>query len=131
MAADIFTHDKLRLLMGHGFATVSRGMHDMILPLHTPRSLAFTVWYELGIIGAVIAAAGVWSAFRDIDKAPPRLAPFMTAGFAAVVALAFTNVDFDEMTVMTLIGVAVIATDVAARSQYRTTRPSAASLANL
>ncbi len=131
VAADIFTHDKLRLLMGHGFATVARGVRDMILPLHTPRALAFTVWYELGIIGAVIAAVGVWFGFHDIVKAPPRLAPFLAAGFTAIGALAFTNVDFDDMTVMTLIAVAVIATDVAARSQYRTTRPSAASLANL
>ena len=130
VAADIFTHDKLRLLTGHGLATVSRGVHDLILPRYTPRALAFTVWYELGIVGAVIAAVGVWFGFRDLDKAPPRLAPFMAAGFAALVALAFSNVDFDDMTVVTLIGAAVIATDVAARSQYRTTRPSAASLAN-
>jgi hypothetical protein len=131
VAADIFTHDTLRLLTGHGFATVARGVHDMILPRHTPRALAFTVWYELGVVGAVIAAIGVWFGFRDLNKAPPRLAPFMAAGFAAVVALAFTNVDFDDMTAMTLIAVAIISTDVAARSQYRTTRPSAASLANL
>ena len=103
----------------------------MILPPYTPRSFAFTVWYELGVVGAVIAAAGVWFGFHDLDKAPPRLAPFIAAGFAAFVALAFFNVDFDDMTAPTLIGVAVIATDVAARSQYRTTRPSAASLANL
>jgi len=131
VAADIFTHDKLRLLTGHGFATVARGVHDMILPLNTPRALSFTVWYELGVVGAVIAAVGAWFAFHDLDKAPPRLAPFMAAGFAAIAALAFTNVNFDDMTVMTLVGVAVISTDVAARSQYRTTRPSAASLANL
>ncbi|RBP13855.1 hypothetical protein DFR50_111117 [Roseiarcus fermentans] len=131
VAADIFTHDKLRLLIGHGFATVARGVHDQILPLYTPRSFAFTVWYELGVVGAVIAAAGVWCAFRDIGKAPPRLAPFMIAGLAAIVALAFSNVDFDDMTALTLIGAAIISTDVAARSQYRTTRPSAASLANL
>ena len=131
VAADIFTHDKLRLLTGHGFATVARGAHDLILPPSTPRSFAFTVWYELGLVGAVIAAAGVWFGFHDLDKAPPRLAPFVAAGFAALVALAFCNVDFDDMTAPTLIGVAVIAIDVAARSQYRTTRPSAASLANL
>ncbi len=131
VAADIFTHDKLRLFTGHGFATVARGVRDMILPPYTPRSFAFTVWYELGVVGAVIAAVGVWFGFHDLDKTPPRLAPFIAAGFAAFVALAFLNVDFDDMTAPTLIGVAVIATDVAARSQYRTTRPSAARLANL
>ena len=62
---------------------------------------------------------------------PPRLAPYMAAAFSAVVALAFLNVDFAEMTTLTLIAVAVISTDVAARSQYRTSRPSAARLANL
>ena len=131
VAADIFTHHKLRLITGHGFETVSRGVRAAILPPQTPTALAFTVWYELGVIGALVAAIGLWFAFRDIGDAPARLAPYMAAGLTAVVALAFLNVDFNDMTAMTLIAVAVIATDVAARSQYRTTRPSAASLANL
>jgi len=131
VAADVFTHDKLRLITGHGFATVDRGVRDGILPTMTPRALAFTVWYELGIVGAVLAAAGAWFAFRDLERAPARLAPYMAAAFSAVIALAFLNVDFAEMTTLTLIAVAVISTDVAARSQYRTSRPSAAGLANL
>ena len=131
VAADVFTHDKLRLITGHGFATVSRGVRDGILPARTPQALAFTVWYELGILGAILAAAGAWSAFRDLARAPARLAPYMAAAFSAVIALAFLNVDFAEMTTLTLIGVAIISTDVAARSQYRTSRPSAARLANL
>jgi hypothetical protein len=131
VAADVFTHDKLRLITGHGFATVSRGVRDGILPAQTPQALAFTVWYELGIVGAMLAAAGAWLAFRDLVRAPARLAPYMAAAFSAVIALAFLNVDFAEMTTLTLIGVAVISTDVAARSQYRTSRPSAARLANL
>ena len=131
VAADIFTHHKLRLITGHGFETVSRGVRAAILPPRTPTALAFTVWYELGVIGALVAATGLWFAFRDIGNAPARLAPYMAAGLTAVVALAFLNVDFNDMTAMTLIAVAVIATDVAARSQYRTTRPSAAILANL
>jgi hypothetical protein len=131
VAADVFTHDKLRLITGRGFATVSRGVRDGILPPQTPRALAFTVWYELGVVGAMLAATGAWLAFRDLARAPPRLAPYMAAAFAAVVALAFLNVDFVEMTTLTLVAVAVLSTDVAARSQYRTTRPSAASLAHL
>ena len=131
LAADIVTHHKLRLITGHGFATVIRGVHDGILPPETPRALAFMVWYELGVVGAIVAAAGAWLAFRDLKRAPARLAPYMAAAFSAVVALAFLNVDFVEMTTLTLIAVAIISTDVAARSQYRTTRPSAANLANL
>jgi hypothetical protein len=131
VAADIFTHDKLRLITGHGFATVSRGVHDGILPLQTPRALAFMVWYELGVVGALLAATGTWLAFRGLAEAPARLAPYMAATLSAVIALAFLNVDFVEMTTLTLVALAAISTDVAARSQYRTTRPSAANLANL
>ena len=131
VAADVFTHDKLRLITGHGFSTVAHGVQDRILPAETPRALAFTVWYELGVVGAVLAAAGAWFAFRSVARAPARLAPYMAAAFSAVVALAFLNVDFVEMTTLTLIALAVISTDVAARSQYRTSRPSAAGLANL
>jgi len=131
VAADIFTHDKLRLITGHGFETVSRGVRAAILPAQTPKALAFTVWYELGVVGAALAAVGVWFVFRDLDQAPPRLAPFIAAGFSAIVALCFLDVDFVDMTTPTLIAVAIISTDVAARSQYRTTRPSAATLANL
>jgi hypothetical protein len=131
VTADIFTHDKLRLITGHGLATVSHGVQDRILPAQTPRALAFTVWYELGIVGAMLAAAGAWLAFRSLVRAPGRLAPYMAAAFSAVVALAFLNVDFAEMSTLTLIAIAVISTDVAARSQYRTSRPSAARLANL
>jgi hypothetical protein len=131
VAADVFTHHKLRLVTGHGFETVSRGVRDGILPAETPQALAFIVWYELGVVAAVIAAVGVWFSFRELVKAPPRLAPYMAAALSAIVALAFLNVDFVDMTTMTLIAVAVISTDVAARSQYRTTRPSAASLARL
>jgi hypothetical protein len=131
VAADIYTHDKLRLITGHGIGTVSGGVHAGLLPEHTPRALAFRVWYELGVFGVILAAAGAWIAFRSLEKAPPRLAPYMAATFSAIVALAFLNVDFADMTTLTLIAVAVVSTDVAGRSQYRTQRPSAASLANL
>ncbi len=131
VAADIFTHHKLRLITGHGFETVAGGIRSGILPANTPQALAFTVWYELGVIAALLAAAGLWFAFRDLVKAPPRLAPYMAAALSAIATLAFLNVDFVDMTTLTLIAVAIISTDVAARSQYRTRRPSTASLAHL
>src|SRR6202035_1776773 len=131
VAAGVFPHDQLTRIPGHGFATVSHGVKDRILPAETPRALAFTIWYELGVVGAVLAAVGAWLAFRALTRAPAPLAPHIAAAFSAVIALAFLNVDFVEMTTLTLIALAVISTDFAARSQYRTSRPSAATLANL
>jgi hypothetical protein len=131
VAADIFTHDKARLITGHGFETVSRSVAAGILPLATPRALIFTIWYELGIVGAVLSAAGAWLAFRGLRLAPPRLAPFLAGALTCNLALAFLSVDFADMTWMTLVAVSAISADMAARSQYRTTRPSAATLAHL
>ena len=87
VANNAFLHDKARLLIGHGFETVARGVHAEILPPETPRALAFEIWYELGIVGALIAAAGVWLAFRSIGAAPPRLAPYLAATLACNLTL--------------------------------------------
>ena len=79
VAADIFTHDKLRLITGHGFATAAHGFQTGILPAQTPQALAFTIWYELGIVGAGLSTVGAWLGFRSIILAPTRLAPYMAA----------------------------------------------------
>jgi hypothetical protein len=126
----VFQHDKAHLLTGHGFETVARGLRAGILPPETPQTLVFQIWYELGIVGALIAAVGAWLGFRAIGAAPPRLAPYLAAALACNLTLAFVSVDLSDMVWTTLLAISVIAVDVAARSQYRTTRPSAAGLAH-
>lgn len=126
----VFQHDKPHLLTGHGFETVARGMRAGVLPPQTPQALVFQIWYELGIVGALIAAAGAWLGFRAIGEGPPRLAPYLAAAVACNLTLGFLSVDMSNMTWVALLTISVIAVDVAARSQYRTKRPSAASLAH-
>ncbi len=130
VASLVFQHDKAHLLTGHGFETVVRGVRAGILPPQTPHALAFEVWYELGIVGALIAAVGAWLGFRAIRQAPPRLAPYLAAALACNLTLGFLSVDLSDLTWATLLAISAIAADIAARSQYRTTRPSAASLAH-
>jgi hypothetical protein len=130
MTSDIVRHDALRLVIGHGFEAVDRGVKTGILPAYTPRALLFQIWYELGIVGALIAAAGAWFGFRAIGDAAPRLAPYLGAAFACNLTLAMLSHDLGDMTWVTALGIALIASDVAARSQYRTTRPSASHLAH-
>ncbi|MGD1037420.1 MAG: hypothetical protein ABR878_09530 [Roseiarcus sp.] len=130
VATLVFLHDKAHLLTGHGFETVVRGVRAGILPPQTPRALVFEIWYELGIVGALIAAVGAWLGFRAIGKAPPRLAPYLAAAFACNLTLGFLSVDLSDMTWVTLLAIGAITTGAAAHSQYRTTRPSAANLAN-
>jgi hypothetical protein len=95
----------------------------------TPRVGLIEIWYELGILGAFAAAAGVWFGFRSIGRAAPRLAPYLAATFAVDLTFAFLSEGFAQMTWITLLAISGIALVAAARSQYRTTRPSAAGLA--
>ena len=69
-ASTAVKHDWVRLLTGHGFETVVRGVHYGVLPPYTPRALLFEIWYELGLVGALIAAAGAWFGVRAIGAAP-------------------------------------------------------------
>ncbi len=128
-AASLVLHDVPRLVTGHGVDTVVRGLDAGLLPTMTPRVALFEIWYELGIIGALAAAAGVWFAFRAIGHAAPRLAPYLAATFATDLTLGFLSEGFAQMTWITLLAIGGIALGAAARSQYRTTRPSAAGLA--
>ena len=129
-ATTIVTHETPRLITGHGLETVPRGVHYGSLPPQTPHSLLFQIWYELGIVGALIAATAAWFGFRAIGDAPPRLAPYLTAALACNLTLAILCCDLSDTTWFTAVAISIIAADVAARSQYRTTRPSARSLAH-
>jgi O-antigen ligase len=100
------------------------------LPPEAPHTALFQVWYELGIVGAWLVAAGIAFTFRAIAGAPPRLAPYLAAAFASVLALGATRSNLDDWTWLMALSIALVACDVAARSQYRTTRPSAESIAH-
>ena len=126
----LVTRDWARLITGHGFETVTRGVRIGALPPETPHTALFQVWYELGIVGAWLVAAGIAFTFRAIAAAPPRLAPYLAAAFASVLALGATRADLDDWTWLMMISIALVACDVAARSQYRTTRPSAEHIPN-
>ncbi len=129
-AASLILHDVVRLLTGHGIDTVVRGVESGVLPALTPRVVVFEIWYELGIVGAIAAAGAVWLGFRAIGSMAPRLAPYVAATFACDLTLGFLAEDLTQMTWVTLLAISAIAIGAAARSQYRTTRPSAASLAH-
>jgi hypothetical protein len=129
-AANLILHDAIRLMTGHGIDTVVRGVEAGLLPAQTPRVVVFEIWYELGIVGALAAATTVWLGFRAIGNMAPRLAPYVAAAFACDVTLGFLAQDLTQMTWVTLLAISAIAIGAAARSQYRTTRPSAASLAH-
>jgi len=130
-ATKLILHDRARLITGHGVDAVVRGVDAGLLPALSPRAAALEIWYDLGIVGALAAAIAVWLGFRAIGESAPRLAPYLAATFACDLAFAFLSEDFAQMTWVTLLAISAVAVGAAARSQYRTTRPSAAHLARL
>jgi len=128
-AQALVIHEKLLLVPGHGFEALVRALQTGLFPDTAPRGQLFAIWYELGIVGAAIASALIWFGFRRIADAPARLAPYLAAALACNLALGALLENFGDMLWTVSLGIAVISCDVAARSQYRTTRPSAAGLA--
>jgi hypothetical protein len=123
-AAEILLHEPLRLLTGHGIDTTIRSSEANLTSTPFPRVVLFEIWYELGIIGALLGAALTWFGFRAVGATGERIAPYLVAAFACDLTLAFLSEDFSQMTWVTLLAVSAISAGAAVRSQYRTKRPS-------
>jgi hypothetical protein len=123
-AAEILLHEPFRLCTGHGVDTSIRGLETAGAPI--PRVVLFEIWYELGIIGAVLGAALAWLGFRAIGGTGAKIAPYLVAALACDLTLGFLSQDFSQMSWVTLLAVSAVSAGAAARSQYRTKRPSVA-----
>jgi hypothetical protein len=123
-AAEILLHEPFRLFTGHGVDTSIRGLETAGAPI--PRVVLFEIWYELGIIGAVLGAALAWLGFRAIGGTGAKIAPYLVAALACDLTLGFLSQDFSQMSWVTLLAVSAVSAGAAARSQYRTKRPSVA-----
>ena len=128
--SDVVLQEPYRLLTGHGLEAAVRAAKVGVLPAGAPHGLVFEVWYDLGFIGAAILAFGLWRGFRAIDRAKPRVQPYLMATLACIVTLAFANSGWGDETWLVLIANAAIAADCAMRGQYGTKAPSATGLAH-
>jgi len=125
-AAELLLREPLRLFTGHGMDTSIHVVEMGLATAPIPRVVLFELWYELGIVGALLGAALAWLGFRGAGAAGARIAPYLVAAFACDLTMAFLSEDFSQMSWVTLIAVSAISAGAAARSQYRTRRPSAA-----
>jgi hypothetical protein len=123
--ADVVVASPLRLLTGHGIDMTAVAPTIGFLPPLTPGSLLFEIWYDFGVVGAVLAALLARSAFNVIGHLSPIVAPFLLAELVAVLTIAFCGLDTTQLWWITLLGVAALAFAVVVRGQYRTTRPVA------
>lgn len=121
----VVANEPLRLITGHGFETALRGRFAGLLPANAPSTLLFEIWYELGIVGALAAAAALYAAIRSAALEPGPLKPGVAAAFAAAFAFACLGIGTAQMWWFTALATLVIVFVAAERGQFRTTRPTA------
>ncbi|MCW6511045.1 peptide ABC transporter permease [Lichenifustis flavocetrariae] len=126
--ADVVAAEPLRLVTGHGFDIMSHAIASGFVPAPQPRSILFETWYELGLVGAVLAACFAVSAFAAVGRASPAVAPFLLAELAAGFTVSLWGLDTTQLWWVTFLSVGGLAFVHVVRGQYKTDRPAAAAL---
>lgn len=122
---DRIAQDGFRLLLGHGFNFVSSGFWRGYLPILTPRSALYEIWTDLGLVGALAAAALVKTSFCAAGAQTDRIAPYGLAALTYVFAMGVTGAGASQAWWITSLTLCLLAFALLLRGDYKTSRPSA------
>jgi hypothetical protein len=123
--SDVVAGAPLRQLTGHGFDLATHGTAIGFISPDAPRSLAFEIWYELGLVGAASVAVAAAGGLAAAGRTSPTVAPFLIAEIVAGLTIALWGLDTTQLWWITTLGVGALAFANVIRGQYRTDRPSA------
>lgn len=123
--SNLVVHEWPRFITGHGLDMAERAIEIGLLPPDTPRSIIFTLWYELGVVGVAAFAFLMTAAFRAAANAPAHAAPAILAALTAGLVIAIFGAETTELWWMTLNGIAAIALALLVRAHPRSKRPLA------
>ena len=126
--ADLISTAPGRLLTGYGYSTMSRAISSGFIPAPAPGTLALEVWFELGILGALAAAALVAAAFTAAGRVDEHGAPFLLAGITCALVIAFWGLATLHLWWITLLGATAISFGCVLKGQSREGRPAAGRL---
>ena len=119
----IFLTGGARSLLGHGFGSAIYGLFGGYIDPKSPRSLAFQIWFDLGLVGAAAFAAAAYKAVSLVGLVRPSLAPFLLAGLAAGLVVCLLGPAGEQLWAFTLAGLDVVAFVMVMRGQFRKKRP--------
>jgi hypothetical protein len=114
-----------RLITGHGLGMAAQAIDLGALPPDAPRSILFTIWYELGLLGAVAFAVLGVSVFLAAGRTAPHVAPPLLAGLVAGLIIALWGTETTQLWWMTLNGLDAIAFALLFKGRQRAKRPPA------
>ena len=121
----IMVNDGLRVMTGHGFNFVGSGFCAAICRLRRPHSILFETWTDLGLIGALAAAALTYLAYDLAARQSSRLAPFCLGALTYVTAMGVFGAATVQLWWITALALALAAFALAARGDFKTARPTA------
>jgi len=119
----IFSTGGVRSLLGHGFGSAIYGLFGGYIDPKSPRSLAFQIWFDLGLVGAAAFAGVAYKAFSLVGLTRPSLAPFLLAGLTAGLVVCLLGPAGEQLWAFTLAGLDVVAFVMVMRGQVRKKRP--------
>lgn len=123
--AEIVRGEGLRLITGHGFGVTSQALILGFLPLATPKSILFVVWYELGILGGLSFAVLAACAFLSMGRVSSLAAPAYLAGLVTVLTILCLGIATVQVWWINLVGCCIIAYVLLAKGLHRSKRPGA------
>jgi len=121
--ADLMAGDWARLLTGHGLVMAAQSVGRGYLPPHTPTSLIFEIWYDLGIIGAWTFALLILSVFAAASRTPANVAPALIAGLVAGLTISSFGLATEQIWWVTLVSIDALAFASLVKGAHRGKRP--------
>jgi hypothetical protein len=124
---EIIQADPSRLITGHGVETSLRNRFVTgSLDQSAPNSLIFELWYELGVLGAISAAALLAGSALALQRQMGPATRFALAAMAFTFALALLGLGTQQTWWLTALSVTAIAFAAVVNGAHRTSRPAAA-----
>lgn len=123
--AEIIKSEGPRLITGHGLGVASQAVILGFLPLATPKSVLFIVWYELGVLGALSLALFTALAFIEAGRAPQAIAPALLGGLVTILTVACFGLATVQIWWINLVGCCMIAFVLLIKGIPRLQRPKA------
>jgi hypothetical protein len=124
--SDIILADPSRLLTGHGLETALRNRISQQLDPEAPKSLIFEVWYELGVLGALSAAALLAAGISGAAKLSRAVAPFALGCMGFAFALSVIGLGTSQTWWITALAATAIVFAAVVNGEFKTERPLAA-----
>jgi hypothetical protein len=123
--SDIIVADPSRLLTGHGLETALRNRISQQLDPEAPKSFLFEIWYELGLLGALAAAAVLAAGISGAARLGRAVAPFALGCMGFAFALSVIGLGTSQTWWITALAATAIIFAAVINGEFNTQRPLA------